>query len=78
MAAMSLDPRIMTPEERASLIKRLAEIDVNLLLNLEEEVVDPYETTLARLKLAGFKLKWPLREVYTPIRDIVMEPEKEK
>jgi len=45
---------------------------------LEEEVVDPYETTLARLKLAGFKLKWPLREVYTPIRDIVMEPEKEK
>jgi len=73
-----LDPRIMTPEERASLIKKLAEIDVNLLLNLEEEIVDPYETTLARLKFAGFKLKWPLRELYTPIRNIIMKSEKGK
>ena len=77
VAAMSLDPRIMTPEERASLIKKLAEIDVNLLLNLEEEIVDPYETTLARLKFAGFKLKWPLRELYTPIRNIIMKSERE-
>jgi len=78
VAAMSLDPRIMTPEERASLIKRLAEIDVNLLLNLEEEIVDPYETTLARLKFAGFNLKWPLRELYTPVSRIIMKSEKEK
>jgi len=78
VAAMSLDPRIMTPEERASLIKRLAEIDVNLVLNLEEEVVDPYETTIARLQFAGFKLKWPLREIYAPIRDVIKEIKKKE
>jgi uncharacterized Fe-S cluster-containing radical SAM superfamily protein len=70
VAAMSADPRIMSPEERLSLIKRLAEIDPNLAFNLEEEVVDPYETTLARLKYAGLKLDWPLKEIYKPIRSI--------
>ena len=57
VAAMT-DPRIMPKEERKALIKRLAEIDSRIALNLEEEVVDPYETTLFRLKKAGIKLAW--------------------
>lgn len=68
VAAMSGDPRIMPPHERVSLIKKLLSIDAKLALNLEEEVVDPYETTLARLKYAGYHLEWPLREVYAPVK----------
>jgi uncharacterized Fe-S cluster-containing radical SAM superfamily protein len=68
VAAMSADPRIMTAEERVCLIKKLADIDLKLALNLEEEVVDPYETTLSRLEHAGIKLEWPLKEIYSPIR----------
>jgi len=68
VAAMSADPRIMPPEERLSLMKRLAETDPNLVFNLEEEVIDPYQTTLTRLKYAGLKLDWPLKEIYKPIR----------
>lgn len=45
VAAMSADPRMMDPEERIILFKRLAEIDERLLFSLEE-VVDPYSTTL--------------------------------
>jgi len=71
VAAMSADPRITTPEERQNLMKKLAEIDTNLLSNLEEEVVDGYETTLARLKFAGFEVKWPLKQVYKPIRELL-------
>jgi hypothetical protein len=52
----------MDEKERESLILRLADIDRNLALKLEEEVVDPYKTTLARLEYAGLKLKWPLEE----------------
>lgn len=68
VAAMSADPRMMAAEERRSLIERLAEIDLGLALNLEEEVVDPYKTTLARLKYAGLDLEWPLKKIYAPIR----------
>jgi uncharacterized Fe-S cluster-containing radical SAM superfamily protein len=68
VAAMSGDPRIMTPEERNCLIDRLATIDPRLPLDLEEEVVDPYKTTLARLKYAGLELSWPLRKTYAPTR----------
>jgi len=71
VAAMSADPRITTHEERKGLIEKLAEIDTNLLVNLEEEVMDGYETTLARLKFAGFEVKWPLKQVYTPIRELL-------
>jgi len=71
VAAMSADPRIMTSEERRSLMEKLAEIDNSLPVNLEEEVVDDYETTLARLKFAGFDVKWPLKRVYTPIRELL-------
>ena len=68
VAAMSADPRIMTPEERRGLIERLEDVDLGLALNLEEEIVDRYRTTLARLRYAGLDLDWPLREVYAPIR----------
>jgi len=71
VAAMSADPRIITREERMNLLKKLAEIDVNLLLNLEEEVMDAYDSTLARLKYAGLKVEWPLRQVYTPIKEML-------
>jgi len=69
VAAMSADPRIMTPEERKNLIRKLAEIDPSLVINLEEEVMDAYDTTLARLKLADWKVEWPLKRVYKPIRE---------
>jgi len=71
VAAMSADPRITTPKERESLIRKLMEIDPALLLNLEEEVVDGYDTTLARLKFAGWKLEWPLKRVYKPVKDLL-------
>ena len=57
VAAMT-DPRIMSPEERRALIERLERIDPLLAQYLEEEVVDPYETTLIRLREAGIHLKW--------------------
>ena len=58
VAAMSADPRIVTQQERQSLLGRLASIDPTLVHNLEEEVVDPYYTTLERLQHAGVKLTW--------------------
>lgn len=58
VASMSGDPRIMTSRERVSLIRRLADIDKRLVLNLEEERLDPYKTTLVRLKAAGWDLRW--------------------
>ncbi|RLG51497.1 MAG: molybdenum cofactor biosynthesis protein MoaA [Thermoproteota archaeon] len=71
VAAMSADPRLMSPEERLELYRRLAGISPELPKVLEEEVCDPYDTALARLKLAGFKIEWPLKQVYPPISKIV-------
>lgn len=68
---MSTDPRIVTTEERENLIRKLAEIDPRLVLNLEEEVMDGYNTTLARLKYANLKVKWPLKQVYTPVKELL-------
>jgi len=73
VAAMSADPRIMKPKERENLIQKLAEIDHQLLVNLEEEVMDDYKTTLARLKLADWKIEWPLKAIYTPIREMIKQ-----
>lgn len=70
VAGMMDDPRIVTPEERAELVKRLAEIDPKLVTTFEGEVIDPYETTLARLKHAGLDLEWPLKRIYKPIRSL--------
>ena len=77
VAAMSADPRIMTPEERTSLIRKLAEIDPRLLLSLEEEVMDDYNTTLARLKFAGLKVKWPLKQVYAPVKELLKKSKRD-
>ncbi len=51
-AAAMTDPRIMPREERELLIHMLDEIDPNARYNetLEEEVIDPYDTTVKRLK----------------------------
>jgi hypothetical protein len=65
------DPRITTPEERVELARRLLEIDPKLVLSFEGEVVDPYDTTLARLKAAGLKLEWPLRKRYAPLAELL-------
>jgi uncharacterized Fe-S cluster-containing radical SAM superfamily protein len=56
VASMSADPRFMSKEERKKLILKLAEIDPQLALNLEEEVVDHYNTTVKRLKYAGYEV----------------------
>jgi uncharacterized Fe-S cluster-containing radical SAM superfamily protein len=61
VAAMTADSRIVTKKERQSLIERLASIEPALVRNLEEEVVDPYYTTLERLQHAGIDLDWPER-----------------
>jgi uncharacterized Fe-S cluster-containing radical SAM superfamily protein len=58
VAAMSADPRMMEKEERRRLFEKLIEIDPKLAKNLEEEVVDPYETALLRLRKAGYEMKW--------------------
>ena len=58
VAAMTADPRIMDRHERQSLLDRLASIEAALVTNLEEEMVDPYHTTLERLRHAGIKLQW--------------------
>jgi len=71
IAAMSADPRTMTQKERYNLMEKLDEIDPNLLKSLEEEVVDDYDTALVRLKLAGWKIEWPLKAVYAPIREMI-------
>ncbi len=76
VAAMSADPRITTPEERESLIQKLAEIEPALLLGLEEEVVDGYDTTLTRLKHAGWKLEWPLKRIYKPVKELVKKKQR--
>ncbi len=51
-AAAMTDPRVMPREERELLIQMLDEIDpeANYQETLEEEAIDPYETTVKRLK----------------------------
>jgi uncharacterized Fe-S cluster-containing radical SAM superfamily protein len=58
VAAMSADARVVDRHERQSLMDRLASIDAALVRNLEEEVVNPYHTTLERLSHAGVELAW--------------------
>jgi len=58
VAAMTADPRFVTKQERQTLLDRLASIHTALVNNLEEEVIDPYYTTLERLQHAGVKLTW--------------------
>jgi len=53
VAAMT-DPRLMSQAERAALIKRLREAGYRGYL--EEELCDPYRSTLVRLKAAGWEI----------------------
>ena len=52
------------------LARKIAEIYPKLVINFEGEVVDPYDSTLARLKAAGLDLEWPLRQRYKPLSDL--------
>lgn len=76
VAAMSADPRLMTPIERICLIKYLAEIDPALVLKLEEEVVYAFPDTIKRMKAVGYDLgmsgvhKWFPRFVYVPVQSL--------
>jgi len=56
VASMS-DPRLMSKEERRQMIVKLEEIDPRIARDLEEELCDPYETTLIRLTKAGIDVK---------------------
>lgn len=58
VAAMSADARIVPKAERQCLLHRLGAIHPALVRHLEEEVVDPYPTTLKRLQYAGIDLPW--------------------
>lgn len=73
VAAMSADPRFMDDEERFKLIKKLREIDKDLVYDLEEEVVDPYDTTVKRLDYAGWEVDFPLRERWAPVKSVLEE-----
>jgi uncharacterized Fe-S cluster-containing radical SAM superfamily protein len=53
VAAMS-DPRLMPPAERREMIRSLAELGYEDYL--EEERCDPYPTSVARLRAAGFHI----------------------
>lgn len=54
VAAMSADPRFMDKTEREKMLKKLIEIHPSLPKILEEEVVDLYPHTVARLKASSF------------------------
>lgn len=58
VASMTADPRFVSREERQGLIERLKAIEPALVSNLEEERVDPYRTTVERLRRAGVDLAW--------------------
>jgi len=58
VASMTADPRIVSKEERQSLLERLASIHPALVRHLEEEVVDPYDRALERLRHARVHLSW--------------------
>jgi len=70
VAAMSGDPRIMDHEERIALHRKLWDIDRKLSLQLEEEVIDPYPTTLKRLELAGYDIRFPLKQRYSAVSSL--------
>ena len=53
VAAMT-DARLMPPEERGSLLRKLRQLGYDGYL--EEEVCDPYRTSLVRLQAAGWEI----------------------
>lgn len=69
VAGMMDDPRIVEPEERKELARRLKKIHPGLLRSFEGEVVDSYRSTLRRLESSGLDLSWPLERRYPPLRE---------
>ncbi len=61
VAAMT-DPRLMSAEERELLIGRLADLDIQLVEELEEERCDPYKNTIRRLEAADIDVKTFFRQ----------------
>jgi uncharacterized Fe-S cluster-containing radical SAM superfamily protein len=57
VAAMT-DRKVMDRKERKIMLQKLTEIDSDLATHLEEEKIDPYETTVKRMEKAGIELKW--------------------
>jgi len=55
-AAAMTDPRLMPREERTQLIQKLADIDLKLAHNLEEERCDHYPNAIERLRHAGHNI----------------------
>ena len=57
---MTADSRVVSKFERQCLIDRLASIHPTLVRHLEEEVVDPYQTTVSSRVEGGLSLakKW--------------------
>jgi uncharacterized Fe-S cluster-containing radical SAM superfamily protein len=49
-AAAMTDPKVMPTEEREILIEKLSKIDPEIAIDLEEEQLDPYETTMCRIR----------------------------
>ena len=49
-AAAMTDPKVMPRGEREILIEKLGKIDPALAVDLEEEQIDAYETTMSRIK----------------------------
>ena len=68
VAAMSADDRIIDKHERRGFLERLGSIAPALVDSLEEEVVNPYHTTLERLQHAGVKLIWNIGSQKTEVR----------
>jgi uncharacterized Fe-S cluster-containing radical SAM superfamily protein len=51
--AVVVDPRFTTEEEKKFIYQKLADIDVSLRNNVEEEFLDPYPHALVRLRAVG-------------------------
>jgi len=54
--AILIDPRLVTVDERRSLISKLASIDPRLVRELEEETIELFPEARRRLELYGVKL----------------------
>jgi len=39
--------------------------------------MDDYNTTLARLRFAGLKVKWPLKQVYEPVKELLKKNKRD-
>ena len=56
--AAVLDPRVTWGEDRREVFRRLGELGYELVLDLEDESIDPYPNALRRMRRAGVELEW--------------------